>query len=113
VEPRIERIKTECYFVDVHGVEWKVLDAKRAPQGWREVYPSDTTASCRIFRRLLYRGPASPIPLEMRAYRFRPDDERWFVAEAWQQQLDGSIVRSIRIIGWPPLTDGYLIRRCR
>ena len=111
MDPRIERIKTECYFIDALGVEWKVLDAKPVAQGWRELYPSDTTASCRIFRRLLYRGPASPIPLEVRAYRFRPRDERFFRANAWQQQLDRSILRSMRIIGWPPLTDGYLIPR--
>src|SRR6476661_437544 len=99
--PRIDRIKTECYFLDAWGTEWQVWDMARRPdRTWREEYPTSPGGVYRVFRRLLYRGSAKPIALEVRAYKFRPGEDRWFVAERWQEQLDVSEVRSIRIEGY-------------
>ena len=113
MEPRIEHVKTECYFIDAAGAEWKVTGFRRAPDRWYTCGSSDPKASYRIFQRLLYRGPFVPIPLEVRAYRFGPGDERFSRAPAWQMQLEKSVVRSIRIPGYPRLPDGYLIPRLK
>ena len=113
-EPRIDRIKTECYLVDRTGAEWQVWDLARRPdRTWRECYPTEARAEYRLFRRWLYRGGSSPIALEVRAYRFRPREDRWFVAERWVEQLGASELRGIRIDGYPRLPDGYLYPRKR
>ena len=111
-EPRIDRVKTEVYFVDAHGTEWRVLDLERRPDGrWRETYPTAAGATYRSFRRQRLRGQWTPIDLEVRVYRFRPGEDRWFVAGIWQKQVEAAVLRGIRIPGVPPLADGYLLER--
>ncbi len=88
-EPLIERIKTEVYFTDANGVEWEVVDARRRADGkmWRQ-YPGSEDAQLRYFIRYAPKNGATPKrALEIRRYRFADGESRWFVAEAWAEQL--------------------------
>lgn len=112
-DPWIERIKTETYFHDANGTEWLVTGLRKFSDG--EWHSSDQyLATYRIFQRVKYRGVSSPIPLEIRAYKLQSDEERSSAGLGaglrWQQQLDASELRSIRIIGYPRLADGWLVR---
>lgn len=105
----IIRDRTWCYLKDDFGTEWEVVELRRWKDEWVECYPTDERSLYRIFKRRQYRSQYSPIDLEVRAYRFRPDEDRWFDARRWQEQLYAAEVRSIRVPGVPPLRDGYLL----
>lgn len=89
-EPRIERIKTECYFTDAGGVEWEVVDARRRRDGhWWKQYPGGTDAQRRYFVRYSpIDGANERRAIETRRYTFEADDSRWFQADLFQMQLD-------------------------
>ena len=79
------------------------------PSGkWVEEYPSDERARYRLFKRQKMRGPFSAIDLELRLILIEEPD-RFFQAQRWQAQLDRAEVRSMRIEGYPRLTDGWLL----
>lgn len=90
MEPRIERIKTEVYFTDAAGIEWKVMD--RWPRdfwgGLVDRYPGEARAAERIFTRWeRVDGSHTPRLLETRRYQFNDGETRWFIAEKWAEQL--------------------------
>ena len=87
--PAIDRIKTEVYFTDANGVEREVVDARRRSDGrlWKQ-YPGCADAQLRYF--VLYQprdGLNQRAVLEVRKYRFRKADSRWFQADLFQEQF--------------------------
>src|ERR1041385_6896846 len=94
--PRIERIKTEVYFTDATGVEWEVTDARRRRDGrlWKQ-YAGCDDARYRYFVRYEYRGAFPKIIREIRRYRFRSEDSRWYQADLCQEQLDKAEPREV------------------
>jgi hypothetical protein len=91
--PAIERVKTECYFIDAAGVEWKVMDLVPLWPGSppRLRYPSMPNACARIFSRYEKRdGAFEPELVEERRYDFQEGETRWFVEVEWQRQLNSS-----------------------
>jgi hypothetical protein len=91
-EPRIERIKTEVYFADAAGVEWQVIDGRRVGGRLRRQYPGSDDAQLRYFVRFTpVNGANARRAIEVRRYRFDPDDSRWFTPELWQLQLDMAV----------------------
>lgn len=62
-----------------------VEDARRRDDGilWRQ-YPGSDDAQIRYFIR---REAVTRRVLEIRRYRFAAGESRWFVAEAWAEQL--------------------------
>ena len=100
-EPRIERVKTDCYFRDVAGIELTVMDfwSQHFGEGLVERHPGETRAVARIFRRTQrVEGGDMRRTLEERRYYLDDDETRWFVAEEWQRQLSASHVTPV----WRP-----------
>jgi hypothetical protein len=111
-DPWIEPTLNGIYFHDAYDVEWLVTDMGKRDGRWTSS-TVDRWNTHRIFQRMKFRGPFSPIPLETRAYRFRPDDVRHSygvgAGQRWQAQLDASELRAIRIPGVPRITEGWLL----
>lgn len=94
-DPQIERIKTEVYFTDRSGLEWQVVDARRRRDGrlWKQ-YAGCDDAQLRYFVRYTpIDGANARRAVEVRRYDFRAGESRWFVADAWQLQLELADIR--------------------